>query len=236
MALSQSSKYPQKQRDKLFHNKYKYKTKFSMSGASRTYWHRTLQTYEKSVEENKQRWGSKTVEHYEPLEIDAFMKFKRKYLSPAKTKTPNTNKFDNISVTTCYASVTVFSNDEQVIKDIEALGFGNPETTEAVVTIPRGTMYFKRPPAYTHRIYLKSKKVDADFKDSMNKFLNQYQEVQACGALKRWLRDIGIRPWMRSWSANSYFIEFNGEQFYTLMMLYFDSKYLGEFYELHQSQ
>jgi hypothetical protein len=238
MASSLSSKYLQEQRDKLFHNKYKYRVKFTMSGAGRTYWHRTLQTYEQSIADSKRDYGKRwSADPYEPKEIDAYMKFKRKYLSPNTSKyRTNVSKFDSITITTHGTSITIFANDEQVIKDVNSLGFGNPVTTEAVVSIPRGTMYFKRKPEYTHRIYLKSKKANDEFKESMTKFLDQYDGVKACGALKHWLKDVAVRPWMRNWIGNGYFIDFNGEQYYTLMLLYFDDKYLGKFYELHQQE
>jgi hypothetical protein len=207
-----------------------------MNGASRTYWHRTLQTYVQSIADGKRDFGNRwSADSYEPAEIDAYMKFKRKYLSPNTSKyRTNVSKFDGITITTQSTTITVFANDEMVIKDVHSLGFGNPVTTEAVVSIPRGTMYFKRKPEYTHRIYLKSKKVNDEFKESLMKFLDQYEEVEACGALKRWLKGIGVNRWSQNWIGNGYFIDFNGEQYYTLMMLYFDSKYLGKFYELHQ--
>jgi hypothetical protein len=208
-----------------------------MSGARKTMWHRTLLTYEQSIEEQRHQYGSRYIDPYEPAEIDAYMKFKRKYLSPNTSKyRVNVSKFDDIIVTTGYSSVTVFANNERVIRDIKALGFGNPTTTEAVVSIPRGTMYFKRKPKYTHRIYLKSKKVADEFKESLSKFLDQYEEVEASGALKRWLKGIDVNRWSQNWIGNGYFIDFNGEQYYTLMLMFFDGKYLGKFYELHQRE
>jgi len=95
-------------------------------------------------------------------------------------------------------------------------------------------MYFVRPPKHTHRLYMKSKRVDEEFKTKLTNFLKQYPDIVPCGALKQYLVTPFTRSWRQCWLNNSYFVEFNGEGNYMVMLLMFGDEYLGKFYELHE--
>jgi hypothetical protein len=99
-------------------------------------------------------------------------------------------------------------------------------------TIIVGVKYFVREPKYNYRIYLKSKRVNDEFREKMQKFIKRYENtdtvIVASGSLSHWLKDDTnyVRGswsyhWNKCYTSTNYFIDYNDESTLTLFSLMF---------------
>jgi hypothetical protein len=167
---------------------------------------------------------------YNEHEIKTLLEFKRKY--SIKKGSAWTNTFTNMIMNVSHNTVKVYCNDEQLIEEIHDWGC-KYEVTEAVASIPKGILQFKRMPDAKFRMYLKAKRVEDETKDKIMTFLGNYPEMKPCAALISWLK---FRPqrWSSRYSSSSHFIDFDDEGQYTLFLLYFGDALAGKFYELQK--
>jgi hypothetical protein len=146
------------------------------------------------------------------------------------------SKFNGIVITTSFDKITVFANDDIVIKQIEACGFDKIVVTEAQVTIPKGIKYFAKDPKFNRRVYLRSKRVEEEFRTTLTDFLANNTEIYPSNALKLWLKipPTAKHSWHRNYLSDGHYLEFNDDGFHTLLILFMGDKYLGKYYELHK--
>jgi hypothetical protein len=165
--------------------------------------------------------------------MSAYFDFKKLYMTRKGKGLFNPSKFNGIIVTTSFDKITVFCNEQKVIKQIEQLGCENTRVTEALVTVPKGIKYFVKQPKFSRRVYLRSKRVDDEFRETLTEFLKNNTEIYPSNALKLWLNiQQTARPWHRYYLSDGHYLEFNNDGFYTLLILFMGDKYLGKYYEL----
>jgi len=224
------SPYKTENRSQLYHNKYKYRIKFPMVGAGRTYWSTDIVEFE--IRAKEMRFGRQ--EPYDRDTIDKFLQFKCRHLSTTPGGSYRLHKYRDMIITVTHDNVTVFSNSDAVAKELETT-FEHVVVTEALVTIPRGIKYFAKEPERKRRVYMRSKKVDKEFKDTLGDFLANNPDIHPSNGLKRWLNgDLRSSLWYREFLNDSHYMEFDDDGFHTLLVLFLGSKYLGKYYELHK--
>jgi hypothetical protein len=178
----------------------------------------------KSVEEIV-TLAAKNKKRYQNADLPSVQKFFEWKLANQGEKN---NRTCNIRVEGNVASV--FSNDLDLLKTLESIGCV-VDYTEVDSTIPIGIKYFVKEPTFKYRFYLKSKRVEDDFVQKLNEFVNRYKDsdskIVPSNALASWLQPINrIRSWS-SWKyrycSSSYFLDYNEESMLSLFMLYFDN-------------
>jgi hypothetical protein len=128
-------------------------------------------------------------------------------------------------------TASVFSNDLNLLKTLENIGC-HVDYTEVDDTIIVGVKYFVREPKYNYRIYLKSKRVNDEFRNKLQNFIKRYENTSTVivpsGALTNWLSDDTnyVRGswsyhWNKCYNSSNYFIDYNDESTLTLFSLIF---------------
>ena len=222
------SQYKTEQRSQPYHTKYEYRVKFMLQGASYTYWNRTYYEYQLNIQERKNSWGNHRDLNYDPDLMTKYFAFKSKHLDK---KSRSGSKFKDITITVTHGHVTVFTNDVKVCEHLVKT-FG-AQVTQAVISIPRGVMYFKKDPPAARRVYLKSKRVEDEFRDELKQFFSSNQDIKPSNGLRSWLNH-RTGSWHTKYTSASHYIEFEDDGFHTILLLFLGNKYLGKYYELHK--
>jgi hypothetical protein len=129
--------------------------------------------------------------------------------------------------------VKVYLNDWKIVEQLERLGNDNFQVTKVSVSIPTGEMLFKNTPKHRYRTYFKAKRVDNDWKKSLDDFLKQYHDtVYPCDSLYWWTRRDATQRWRDNWLQQNFFIDYDDEGMRLVMALMFGDQYLSKHYEL----
>lgn len=219
------------QRSTPYYNKYKYRVKFKIDSANRSYNCYTIAEFVESMERIRRRgWITEDVfNSTDYAEVEKFLDVKRKYYVRGRKD----NKI--MVVTDYYDWVKIFTNDVYIVNEITRLRFKEVTVTEAEISINPGIMLFKNPPKHRYRIYLKGKKIDPEFKQRFLEFLAQYPDINPCRSLKDFLSNPFFnRPWRDSWLRASHFIEYDEPGLHTVLLLYFGNSIFGKHFELQQ--
>jgi hypothetical protein len=143
------------------------------------------------------------------------------------------NFSDKTTIRMDYNSISVYSNDLNLLKTLETLG---PEVEYYEIELTGSPdLLLRENPKHPYRTYFKSKTVPMDFHDELKSFLESYKNSAfPCGALLNWANNLPIRQqWKRKYIEASYFIEYDNESFRTILGLTFD-RYLGKTYKVEE--
>jgi hypothetical protein len=213
-------------RSTLYYSKYQYRARISLSGLNRTYFAKNFLDYLKVIERLKKgRHGTKMQQELDSIDLDSIERF----ITWRNTNTDSKNKLAMIRVEGNTAGV--FSNDLQLLKTLEKIGPGIAiiDYTEIDQTIPHGTKYYVKEPKYKYRVYLKSKRIDENWKESMRRFIDRYKGTDTVivpsNSFRLWLSPDGRHRnawyWNNHYCSSHYFIDFNEESTDTLFALMF---------------
>lgn len=200
-------------RDSLYYNKYRFRARIHCAGITMTWFCKT--TNEVIALRNKHRRWKESNE----TGVINFINWKNNI---DKKANPHTIRVEgNIG--------SVFSNDLNFLKTLETTGC-TVDYTEVNQCIPTGTKYFVRQPKHKYRIYLKSKRVQNDFKGKLGDFINRYKKtdtvITPSPALQHWINFIpssySWQAWKTGYCSSQFFIDYNDESIITLFALIFD--------------
>ena len=200
-----------------YYSKYNYRARLYCTGVTLLWWCKSVEEIVTLAAKNKKR--------YHNADLPSVQKFFEWKLANQGEKN---NRTCNIRVEGNVASV--FSNDLDLLKTLESIGCV-VDFTEVDSTVPIGIKYFVKEPTFKYRFYLKSKRVEDDFVQKLNDFVNRYKDsdskIVPSNALAGWLHP---KNRLRSWSSwkyrycsSSYFFDYNEESTLTLFMLHFDN-------------
>jgi len=215
------------QRASLYYNKFKYRARFNCRGITLAWFAYTEEEILDKIKKFPSRYTGTNSKH-----ILDFYNWK---LETKKNKTATVRIEGEVA--------SVFSNDLDLLKTLENIGC-HVDYTEVDDTIIVGVKYFVREPKYNYRIYLKSKRVNDEFREKMQKFIKRYENTSTVivpsGALTNWLSDDTnyVRGswsyhWNKNYTSTNYFIDYNDESTLTLFSLMF-SGIISKSYKLEK--
>lgn len=130
-----------------------------------------------------------------------------------------------------YDSVDIYTNDLRIIQDLKSLiDYDNKVIfnffrAEKIPNFERSVVYHKNP-KHNYRVYLSSRVWTFDERKSLLNFLDEHSsQAFACQSLMEWMTRVYriTNANNARWSNNSFFIDFDDEQFIT----YFGLKFNG---------
>jgi len=203
------------QRSSLYYNKFKYRARFHCKGITLAWFNYTEEEIIDKIEKFKNRFVGANSKH--------IMEFYNWKLETKKNKTATVRIEGEIA--------SVFSNDLDLLKTLEIIGCP-VDYTEVDDTIISGVKYFVNEPKHKFRIYLKSKRVNEDFRDKLQNFIKRYENTDTVivpsGSLANWLKDDNnyVRGswsyhWSKCYTSSNYFMDYNDESTLTLFSLMF---------------
>ena len=209
-------------RSSLYYDKYRYRARVYAVGIHQLYWIKSEQMLRERYKKNSKQFKN--------VELEKLVKFFI-WMFPKRN---NKDKVYGFRIESDIAAV--FSNDLNLLKDLENIGY-SVDYTEVVESIPYGVKYFVKEPKHKYRVHLKSKKVHAGFADKLREWINRYEGtntvISPSNALKQWytpellnFTNPYVPNWNQNWrtrySSSSFFIDYNDESTLTLFMLMFD--------------
>lgn len=212
-------------RSTLYYSKYNYRARLTVPGLNRTYYTKTFIHYLKLLERIKK--GNpigRIQQEIDLIDLDSI----ERYIDWRNTNAKGSKKSAMIRVEGNTAGV--FSNDLQLLKTLEfiAPGIATVDYTEIDQSIPHGVKYYVKKPKHNYRVYLKSKRVDDNWKESMNRFIDRYKGTDTVivpsDAFRYWLDPNKQKHsfyWINNYCSSHYFIDFDDESTDTLFALMF---------------
>lgn len=229
-------------RRQLYYGKYKYRAKLTITGLNRTYYAKTFLEFLKKIEkeltsraEDNWYWGARVKGEIQNIDLDSI----ERYINWRNTHHSNQHP-KTLMLRIESNTISVFSDDLTLLKTLESIVPYDPFLvvyTQVDINIPEGLLYFVREPKRKFRVYLRGQQVPSSFRDDMQSFVLRYQgtssEVHPCTALSRWLSSPAINTWRAKYCSSSFFLEYNTESTYTMLMLMFD-KTVGKLFALEK--
>lgn len=210
--------------NKLYFNKFKYKAKVKIHGVNLTYYLDSIEQVQERIEKYiaERRPYKFHGSYYQDIDI----KLIEKYLI-----WKNIFK-DKVTFRVSQNSVSVFSNDFNILKSLNAIS-QDVFVYEANV-IKTDTLFFKKTPKFTTRTYFKNKRIPSDFIDSLNSFIKNYDGKPGISLSKTLKRDFSSRLWNPFiYLHGSVHIDYNDESFLSVLYMYFPGM-LGKTYKLEK--
>lgn len=216
------------QRSTLYFNKFQYRARLAIAGLNRTHSSKNFLDFLKVIERQKTNiregdvYFTRIAEELDAVDLDAMEQY---FLW--RNKHVNVNKAALVRVEGNTAGV--FSNDLALLKTLAKLYKGvTVDYTEVDQTIPQGTRYYVEEPKHKFRIYLKSKRVEDTWKESINRFIDRYKGTDTVivpsGSLNTWLNSSKTTyrwQWNTHYCSSHYFIDFDDDSTNTLFSLMF---------------
>lgn len=201
-------------RDVLYYGKYRYRARFSIPGISYMHGIDTMLDYLKRLEVNRRYYDSSRIQAIDLDDIETFIDWKN---ANVKTKTCSMRIEGGIA--------GIFSNDLALLHTLRNIaGPEHVNFTEIVDIAPTGVKTFVKQPKHNYRVYLKSKRVKANFKDELSEFINRYKNTKTVivpsDALRQWLKG-HYKAWHINYCSAHYYIEFDEESTNTLLSMMF---------------
>jgi hypothetical protein len=215
------------QRASLYYNKFKYRARFHCRGVTLAWFNYTIDEIVEKIKKFPTRFSGANSKH--------IMDFYTWKIATKKNKTATVRIEGEVA--------SVFSNDLDLLKTLENIGC-HVDYTEVDDTIISGVKYFVREPKHKYRIYLKSKRVNDDFRTKLQNFIERYKDTDTViipsGSLAHWLKDDSnyVRGswsyhWNKSYTSSNYFIDYDDESTLTLFSLMF-SGIISKSYKLEK--
>ena len=220
MTVSSKLKISQVDREKLFFNQYIYRGIFN---SRHLYWAhgvRTIEDYTHVVKdvifEDRSWRGKVKLEEIDFELVEKIIQFKNKHSDACIYR----HEGDKIAV---------FTNDITILQEMLSIQ-SDVKLTELLLS-PAGVKYFKKDPPSKYRVYLKSKRITADERDSLWTFLERTDIVEGCDGLRRNL--VSSSNYRNSWVHTGQFIGYNEESTLTYFSLMFPGM-VGKSYKLEK--
>ena len=215
------------QRAALYYNKFKYRARFNCRGITLAWFNYTEDEILDKIKKYPNRFAGANSKH-----ILDFYTWK---VVTKKNKTATVRIEGEVA--------SVFSNDLDLLKTLENIGC-HVDYTEVDDTVISGVKYFVREPKYKFRIYLRSKRVNDEFRNKLQNFIKRYENTDTVivpsGSLAHWLKDDSnyVRGswsyhWNKCYTSSNYFIDYNDESTLTLFSLMF-SGMISKTYKLEK--
>ncbi len=207
-------------RERLYFNKYIYRGIFK---TKHLYWAHSASTigdYENIIKdvifEDRSWRGKVKLEDIDFLEVEKIIQFKNLHSSDCTYR----HEGDKLAV---------FTNDISILQEMLTIQ-PDTELTELLLS-PAGVKYFKKDPPSKYRVYLKSKRITADDRDSLLTFLDRTDIVEGCDGLRRNL--VSTSNYRNSWVHTGQFIGYNEESTLTYFSIMFP-EIVGKSYKLEK--
>lgn len=210
-------------RSTLYYSKYQYRARITLDGLNRTYFAKTFLEYLNVINRAAKRSKSQAAD-IAKIDLDSI----ERYINWRNDNTSSKNKLAMIRVEANVAGV--FSNDLSLLKTLEKIapGVATVDYTEVDQSIPHGTKYYVKEPKHKFRVYLKSKRVKDEWKESMSRFIARYKETDTVivpsQALVWWLdpnKPVTNWYWNNNYCSSHYYLDFDDESTDTLFALMF---------------
>ena len=218
-------------RDEDYYNKYTFRVRFKLPGARYTW-------YCKTPEDLDKRLASK--HHYSNIrpEDRNDVVDKQQAIKDFITWRNLKRKEKSATIRVEQNTVAVFSNDLQMLKDLEKI---DPtleyDYTEVQKAEYAGTKHFVDEPKHKFRIYLKSKRVAEGFAKDLYDLINRSANLYPSTALKIWLlgsiKNNSQSSWRYRYCSSSYFINYDDESTLSYLAL-MHGEMLGKRYRLEK--
>lgn len=216
------------QRSTLYFNKFQYRARLTIMGLNRTCSSKNFLDFLKVVERQKtsisesNAYFRRMATEIEAIDLDAMEQY---FLW--RNKHVNANKEALVRVEGNTAGV--FSNDLVLLKTLEKIYTGViVDYTEVDQTIPQGTKYYVEEPKHKFRVYLKSRRVEDTWKESINRFIERYKGTDTVivpsGSFNTWLNSTKQTyrwQWNTHYCSSHYYIDFDDDSTNTLFSLMF---------------
>lgn len=210
------------QRSTLYYSKYQFRARITLEGLNRTYYAKNFEEYKKVIDRNKSRSGPRGRQELDNIDMAAVERY---------IDWRNKAKADKTAMIRVEGNTAgVFSNDLSLLKTLESIapGISTVDYTEVDQSIPQGTKYYVNKPKHNYRVYLKSKRVDKAWKDSLSRFIDRYKDTETVVVMStalRWWLEPNKRTnnwyWNDSYCSSHYFIDFDQESTDTLFSIMF---------------
>lgn len=209
-------------RQKLYFKKYKYRITFYLYGARYT-------DYRKNIQDFTSPTTGLVFDSQHLAKIQSLLDFRAKY-SKSNQQTKN-----DVSIFTTYGdSVRVFCNELSVVSEVVDFNASGYEFTKVnLIDAPLGIKLFVNAPKFKYRVYLKTKRVEDEWKTDFLNFLNNQSGLNPCPALIKFLKD-KRNHYQSRYTSSSHFIEYDDDTNRMLLLLFAGTKYIGRQFELKQ--
>jgi hypothetical protein len=219
-------------RDEDYYNKYTFRVRFKLPGARYTWYCKTPEDLDKRLEGKNLQYSN--IRSEDRQEVIA----KRQAIKNFITWRNSKRKEKTATIRVEHNTVAVFSNDLQMLKDLEKI---DPtleyDYTEVQKAEYAGTKHFVNEPKHKFRIYLKSKRVSSDFAKDLSDLINRTPTLYPSDALKIWLREAvkqgNQSHWRYRYCSSSYSINYNDESTLSYIAL-MHGDMLGKRYKLEK--
>jgi len=218
-------------RDQLYYNKYEYRARFILVGVRYTwYLENDIQELVKRLDAPPESYGRI---HYDRDEIRENLPKLEKFIhwrNDIKKKKTSTIRVE-------HNAISVFSNDLQELKDIESNIPGVIiDITQAQTSNYIGIKHFARQPRHKFRVYLKSKRVEGSFAESLHNLFKKNKDLHPCLSLKIWAKgsvNSNQVSWRYRFSSATHFIDYDNESVLSYLAL-MHGDMLGKRYKLEK--
>lgn len=214
-------------RENAYYNKYDYRLRINVPCIRYTWYCKSTEDLEKRIRGEKVGWSRIrtddlpiVIEHAEALKTIITLQHSRK-----QTK--------NLGLRVEGNTVAFFSNDLQVLKDIETL-MGTQYTgdyTMVQTSQYSGVKEFVNQPKHKYRVYLRSKLVEEKIVNDLRDMFKRTPNLYPSPALKSWLNK--NHSWYHRWVTASHFIDYDDESTISYLAL-MHGEVLGKKYKLEK--
>ena len=220
-------------RNTLYYNKYKYKASFYLENAYRIQYHADAgwSGYGKYASYFTKQADSHDSSH--PHLVIA-----KKYIDWASTYVMSKQVFTKVSG----HQVSAYGNDLASLKEIDSF-VPNAIYTLVDLSIPAGVKYFANEPGFKYRAYLKTKKIDPEFRENLISIVNRYNgtstRIELSNCLWLWANygsrrtTYGSSSYSDSYIPASSHINYDDPNIHTLLSLILGN-YLKSVYKLEK--
>ena len=136
-------------------------------------------------------------------------------------------------------NIRIFGNNLNLVKKwCKILGIGS--IREAVIgNIPLNVKYFTKEPKHKFRIYLKSKKVNDEWKSTVLELIERYKgsgsDIYTCGSLSRFLYSTSYgQIWYSSYTKATHFIDYDDESMKAIISMIIGNDIIANEYKLEK--
>jgi len=214
-------------RDEDYYNKYTFRVRFTLPGARYTWYCKTPEDLDKRISYSNIRPQDRNAVLTKQQIIKNFIAW-RNLRRKEKTATIRVE----------HNTVAVFSNDLQMLKDLEkidpTLEYDYTQVQKAEYS---GTKHFVNEPKHKFRIYLKSRRVTTDFAKDLLDLINRTPALYPSDALKIWLKAASKQGsqsnWRYRYCSSSYSINYDDESTLSYLAL-MHGDMLGKRYKLEK--
>lgn len=206
-------------REKLFYNKFKYRATIYIDGAFTLWYTRRKEpiTTDSIHPQNSRR--AQIIQNLPKLNI-----LLNWY--PEKKK----NKLLTLRISR--SSVSFYSNDLDVLRELEQLGF-EPDYYDAGINSEMGVKYFIRKPKHKFRMYFVNKRINIDVRQDLLRVFQTHKDIHPSYSLQKWIDPGIIRSFRWHYLSATYSIDFDNESTHSYLSLMFN-EFIGKFYKLEK--